>query len=105
MNSIKLKNKMDIIFMNSKNSETSDLHRVLLSLTDKINLKRNDIYVTLSNLNIYYAWKNMKKSYKIINFKYQLPSGTKNLNYLMDPILYQIFKIILKKHKEKTNNP
>ena len=105
MNSIKLKNRMDIIFMNSKNSETSDPHRLLLNLTDKINLKRNDKYVTLSNLNIYYAWKNMKKSYKIINFKYQLPSGTKNLNYLMDPILYQIFKIILQKHKEKTNNP
>ena len=25
--------------MNSKNSETSDLHRLLLNLTDKINLK------------------------------------------------------------------
>ena len=32
---------MDTIFMNSKNSETSDPHRLLLSLTDIINLKRN----------------------------------------------------------------
>ena len=30
---------MDTIFMNSKNSETSDPHRLLLSLTHKINLK------------------------------------------------------------------
>ena len=30
---------MDNIFMNSKNSETSDSHRLLLNLTDKINLK------------------------------------------------------------------
>ena len=30
---------MDIIFMNSENSETSDPHRLLLSLTDKIELR------------------------------------------------------------------
>ena len=28
--------------MNSVNSKTSDPHRLLLSLTDKINLKRSD---------------------------------------------------------------
>ena len=53
---------MDTIFMNSENSKTSDPHRLLLNLSDKINLKRSDKYVTLSNLNIYYAWKNIKKS-------------------------------------------
>ena len=31
---------MNTIFMNSKNSETSDLDRLLLSLTDKIDLKK-----------------------------------------------------------------
>ena len=36
MNSIKLWNRMDAIFMNSKNSGTSDPHRLLLSVTDKI---------------------------------------------------------------------
>ena len=30
---------MDTIFTNSKNSKTSDPHRLLLNLTDKINLK------------------------------------------------------------------
>ena len=44
-----------------------------------------------------------------MNLKYQLQHGVKNLNYLMDHILYQIFKIILnmyqKKHGEKTVNP
>ena len=30
---------MDIIFMNSKNSETSDPQRLLLNITDKIDLK------------------------------------------------------------------
>ena len=50
--------------MNSENSKTSDPHRVLLNLLDKINLKRNDKYVALSNLSIYYTWKNIQKSYK-----------------------------------------
>ena len=51
---------MDTMFMNSKNSRTSDPHRLLLNLTDKINLKKNDNYVALSNLSIYYTWKNIK---------------------------------------------
>ena len=38
--------------MNSKNSKTSDPHRLLLNLTDKMNLKRSDKYVSLSNLSI-----------------------------------------------------
>ena len=52
---------MDSIFLNSKNSKTSCPHRLLLSLSDKMNLNRSDIYVALSNLNIYCKWKNIKK--------------------------------------------
>ena len=51
---------MDTIFMNSENSKTSDPHRLLLNLRDKINLKRSDKYVALSNLSIYYTWRNIK---------------------------------------------
>ena len=55
---------MDTIFMNSKNSETFDPHRLLVNLSEKINLKRSDKYVALSNLSIYYTWKNScKKSH------------------------------------------
>ena len=50
--------------MNSENSKTSEPHRLLLNLTDKIGLKRSDKYVALLNLSIYYIWKNIKKSYK-----------------------------------------
>ena len=35
--------------------------RLLLNLKDKINLKRSDKYVALSNLSIYYTWKNILK--------------------------------------------
>ena len=55
--------------MYSKNSGTSDSHRLLLNLTHKINLKRSDKYVALSNLNIYCRWKNIKNSYKKNKFK------------------------------------
>ena len=40
-----------------------DPHGLLLNLSNKINLKRNDKYVDLSNLSIYYTWK---KKLKII---------------------------------------
>ena len=43
---------MDTIFLNSENSKTSDPQALLLSLSDKINLKRKDKYVALSNLTI-----------------------------------------------------
>ena len=59
---------MDIIFMNSKNSETS------LSLTDKIKLKRSYKYVVLSNLGIYYSWKNITKSCKSNKFNISAPT-------------------------------
>ena len=47
---------MDTIFLNSGNSKISDPHRLLVNLSDKINLKRKNKYVALSNLRIYYTW-------------------------------------------------
>ena len=40
MSSIKLLKRKNVIFMNSKNSKTSDPHRLLLNLSDEINLKQ-----------------------------------------------------------------
>ena len=50
--------------MNSENSKTSDPHRILPNFTDKINLKGSDKSVALSNLSLYYTWKNIKISCK-----------------------------------------
>ena len=41
--------------MNSKNSKTSDPHRLAFNLTSTIDLKRNDKYIALSNLSMYYT--------------------------------------------------
>ena len=59
---------MDTILTNSKNSKTYDPHRLLLNLSDKLNLKRSDKYVASSNPSICYTWKNIK-SYKNNEFK------------------------------------
>ena len=86
---------MDTMFMNSGNSKTSDPDRVLLNLTDKRNLKKSYKYVALSNLSVYYTWRNIKKSHKNYKFRIRLQHKLKSLNYLMDHTLYQIFKITL----------
>ena len=46
---------MNTIFVNSENSKTSDPHRLLLNLPNKIDLRRKDKYIALSNLSIYYT--------------------------------------------------
>ena len=74
INSMNLQNSMDPIFMNSKNSLTSYLLRLLMNFKDKISLKRSDKYLPLSNLSIYEPGRNIKKSYKNNTFK--IPDST-----------------------------
>ena len=57
--------------MNSENGGTSDPCRLLLNLTNKVNLKRGDKYFALSSL--LYVEK-IKKSYKNNKFKISAPT-------------------------------
>ena len=86
---------MDTIFMNSENSRTSEYHVLVLQLTNKLDLRRVQKSVALSNLSIYYKWKNVKNTYNN-NKIYHLQHGVKSLNYQMDYIQYRISKIILR---------
>ena len=86
---------MNTIFVNSENSKISDPHRLLLNLPDKMNLKRSDNHIALSNFSISTRWKISKSHTKIINLKYLHLQRWINLNHLMDHILYHLFKIIL----------
>ena len=45
--------------MNSENRKTSDTRRLSLNFTDKVDLRRKDKYIALSNLSISYTWKNI----------------------------------------------
>ena len=51
---------MDTIFVRSKSNRTSEYHVLVLKLTDKLDLRRGQKIVALSNLSIYYPRKNIK---------------------------------------------
>ena len=53
---------MDTIFINSENSRMYEYHILVLKLTDKVDLRRGQKSIALSNLSIYYTWKNIKSS-------------------------------------------
>ena len=55
--------------MNSENSKTSEPHVLILKLTDKLDLRRGEKSVALSNLSIYYTCRNVKSSYNNNKFK------------------------------------
>ena len=99
---------MNTIFMNSENSKTSKYHVLVLKLTDKLDLRRGQKTVALSNLSIYYTWKNMKSSYNNNRFKisaptwnekFELPDGSYSILDIQD-----YFKYIFKKHSENVDN-
>ena len=48
---------MDTIIMNSKNSKTPESYRLLFNVADKMDLRRSDKHISLSNFGIYYTWK------------------------------------------------
>ena len=100
---------MDTIFMNSENSKTSEYHVLVLKLTDKLDLRRGQKTVALSNLSIYYTWKNVKSSYNNNKFKisaptwseeFELPGGSYSVSDIRD-----YFEYILKKHRDSVDNP
>ena len=88
---------MDTIFMNSENSRTSEYHVLVLKLTDKLDLRRGQKSVDLSNLSIYYTWKNVKISYNNNKFKisapawsdeFELPDGSYSISDIQDYFEY-----------------
>ena len=100
---------MDTIFMNSENSGTSEYHVLLLKLTDKLDLRRGQKSVALSNLSIYYTWKNVKNSYNNIKLtisaptwseEFKIPDGSYSISDIQD-----CFEYILKKYSENVDNP
>ena len=100
---------MDTIFMNSENSKTFRPHVLILKLTNKLDWRRGEKSIALSNLSIYYTWKNIKSSYNNNKFKisaptwndkFELPDGSYSVSDIQD-----YFEYILKKHGENINNP
>ena len=86
---------METFFMETKNSKTNEPNRSKYDLIDKLDLRNPNKNMALANLSIYYTWKKLNQSTKIISLKYQRLLGTKRLIYLMDRIIYQKYKTIL----------
>ena len=100
---------MDTIFMNLENSKTSERHVLVLKLTDKLDLRRGQKTVALSNLSIYYTWKNVKSSYNNNKFKISAPTWSEEFkltdgSYSVSDI-QDYFERILKKRGESVDNP
>ena len=82
---------MNTIFMNSENSITFEYHVLVLKLADKLDLRRGQKSVALSNLSIYYTWKNIKSSYK--NNKFKISAPTWSDEFELPDISYSISDI------------
>ena len=67
---------MKTIYVNTKNSKTSELHRFNLDLTDKFNLKNPNKNLALANFSICYTWKNINSEYN--NNKFKISAQTWN---------------------------
>ena len=78
--------------MNSQSSRTSEYH--VLKLADKLDLRGGQKSVALSNLSIYYTWKNMKSSYKNNKFKISAPTWSDGSYSIPD--VQDYFEYILK---------
>ena len=88
--------------MNSENSKTSEHNVIVLKLSDKLDLRRGQKTVALSNLSIYYTWKNVKSSYNNNKFKISAPTWIEEFKL---PDFQDYFEYILKKHSENVDNP
>ena len=65
---------MDTVFMNSENSKTSDRHRLLLNLSDKINFKRSVNVLSIKKKKKRKYMEKYKKSHKNNKFKISAPA-------------------------------
>ena len=100
---------MDTIFMNSENSKTPKPNVLILKLTNKLDLRLGEKFIALSNISIYYTWKNIISSYNDNKFKiseptwndkFELPDGSYCVSDSQD-----YFEYILEKHGEDIDKP
>ena len=99
---------MDTIFMNFRKQQNFCISFLVLKLTNKLDLRRGQKSVALSNLSIFYTWKNIKSSYNHNKFiisaptwsdEFQLPDGSYSISDIQD-----CFRYIRKNHSEDVDN-
>ena len=84
---------MNTIYMNLKNSKRSKSNVLALKRTNKLDLRIGEKAMALSNLSIYYTWRNIKNSYNnnkfkisapIWNDKFELPDASYSVSNIQD---------------------
>ena len=99
---------METILVNTKNSETSEPQRFKLDLMDKLKLK-DPKKMALTNLSIYYTWKNIKSEYNNNKFKISVPTWNDIFDlpdgsyFIVD--IQDYFEFIIKKQETLAENP
>ena len=94
--------------MNPENRMTSEPHVLILKLSDKLDLRRGEKNIALSNLSIYYLKKKIETSYNNNKFKISVPTWNdkfelSNGSYSVSDIR-DSFEYILKKLNKKIDN-
>ena len=77
--------------MNSENSKTSNSHVLELKFTSKLDLRLGEKVIPLSNLSIYYTWRNINSSYN--NNKFKMSTPTWNDTFQLPDGLYSVSDI------------
>ena len=99
---------MDTMFMNSDTRKAYKPHILKLKLTSQLDLRIGEKVVALSNLSIYYTWKNIKSSYS--NNKFKISAPTWNEKFKLPDGFYSVsdiqdyFEYILKNDGEKIDD-
>ena len=102
---------MKTIFMNSENRRTSEYHVLVLKPADKLDLRIGQKIAALSNLSIYYTWRNIKSSYNNNKFKisapiwsdeFELPDGSYSISDIQVSIFLKNLVKVLMTHQSKS---
>ena len=100
---------METIFTNTENSKTNEPCIFSLTLVDKLDLKDHSENIALTNLSIYYTWRNIKPAYNDNKFKisaptwndkFDFPGGSHSISDIQD-----YFKYVIKKHETIASIP
>ena len=97
---------METIFINTENSKPNELHKFVLNVAQRLDLRSSNKYVVLQNLSIYYTQKNIRIQYKNNKLKIAAPLWNGEFEFQMVLILCQdYFEYIIKKHETLTIPP
>ena len=100
---------METVFMNTENNKTNEPKKFALNLSQRLDLRSSNKYVSRQNLPNHYTWKNIRKQYK--NNKLKLITPTRNDEFELPDSSYSVSDIhdfiefSTKKYKTLTTVP